>query len=575
VSTQPITVLKFGSSVLAGPRDLPAAVHEIYRELRAGCRVVAVVSAFAGATDRLIEAARKVCETPADDALAMLVATGEAQSAALLAIALERSGVPSLALDAARAGLATRGDLLDAEPCALDVPAIRAALERGAVVVVPGFVGRDASGRTSLLGRGGSDLSALFIAQRLRAQTCRLLKDVDGVYDRDPAAGGARARRFESLTFADALAIGGRIVQAKALRFAMDERVAFEVAAPGSNVATRVGADATALVAAHDRPRKLRVGLLGLGTVGLGVYREIARDRERFELAKILVRRRSLASRRGVARELLASGFQAVLDADCDVIVEALGGLEPASSCIDAALRAGVSVITANKAAVALHGARWRELAAQNDQCFSYSAAVGGAVPMLETVRRAAGERNIESLEGILNATTNFVLDLVADGLEFDAAVARAKELGYCEADPRLDLDGTDAAHKLELLAPAAFGDDVRVTWSERIGIEHLRAVDVRAARALGGCVRLVASCERTADGASARVAPQLLDRFHALSSTRGESNSLVVRFAGGESLFLTGLGAGRFPTTESLLGDLLELSRRDAPRVLAQSAAS
>jgi homoserine dehydrogenase len=567
--------LKFGSSVLAGPRDLPAAVHEIYRELRQGRRVVAVVSAFARATDRLIESARRVCERPADDALAMLVATGEAQSAALLAIALERAGVPSLALDAAQAGLATHGALLDAEPCALDVRAIRSALGRGAVVVVPGFVGRDANGRTSLLGRGGSDLSALFIAQRLRAATCRLLKDVDGVYDRDPAAGGARAQRFESLTFADALAIGGRIVQAKALHYAMDERVAFEVAAPGSSVSTRVGADATALVTAHERPRKLRVGLLGLGTVGLGVYREVARDRERFELARILVRRRSLASRRGVARELLESDFQAVLDADCDVIVEALGGVEPASSFIDAALHAGVSVITANKAAVAVHGARWSDLAAQRGTCFSYSAAVGGAVPMLEVVRRAASEREIESLEGILNATTNFVLDLVAGGLEFDAAVARAKELGYCEADPRLDLDGTDAAHKLELLARAAFGDEVQLIWSERIGIDQLHAADVRAARDAGESVRLAASCTRSAAGVRARVAPQRLAADHALASTRGESNALVARFANGESLFLTGQGAGRFPTTESLLGDLLELARREPSLALAQSAAS
>jgi len=238
-------------------------------------------------------------------------------------------------------------------------------------------------------------------------------------------------------------------------------------------------------------------------------------------------------------------------------------------------LRAGVSVITANKAAVAAHGTRWHALAAQDGLHFSYSAAVGGAVPMLEVVQRAAAGREIDSLEGILNATTNFVLELVADGLEFDAAVARAKELGYAEADPKLDLDGTDAAHKLELLARAAFGEDARLIWAERTGIERTRAADVRDARFAGESVRLVASCTRTAAGVHLRVAPEHLDADRALSSTRGESNSLVVHFADGESLFLTGKGAGRFPTTESLLGDLLELARREPSLALAHSAAS
>jgi homoserine dehydrogenase len=567
VSSLPISVLKFGSSVLRSPRDLGAAVHEIYRELREARRVVAIVSAFGRMTDRLLESARRISDEPSEHALALFVSTGELQAVASLAIALERAGVPSVAMDASRAGIAARGSPLDAQPCGLDVRAIERELDRGAVVVLPGFIGRDANGSACLFGRGGSDLSALFVARELGARTCRLLKDVDGVYDRDPAAAGERARRFAELSFADARAIGGRIVQEKALRFAEDERVELEVGACGSLARTRVSARPSALVASHAKPRPLRVGLLGLGTVGLGVYRELARDRERFSVQKILVKRRTLRGRAGVPSRLLTTEANAVLDARCDVIVEVLGGVETASALVDAALERGISVVSANKAAIVAHGARWRELAALRGAQLVHSAAVGGSVPMLEVVERLARERRIVALEGVLNATTNFVLDLVAGGLDLESAVARARELGYCEANPRTDLDGTDAAHKLELLARVAFGTGLPLRWIEREGIEK-----VRKARAN---VRLVASCRRASDGIEARLALRELDASHSLASVRGAGNALVVTFDDGDPIVLAGQGAGRFPTTESVLGDLLELARSPRTDARVHSAAS
>src|SRR5215218_7680541 len=208
-----VTVLKFGSSVLRTEEDLPLAVHEIYGEWRRGARVLAVVSAFGDTTDGLLGRAERLCPEPEPSALAALLATGEATAAALLGLALARAGIPASVLDPAQAGLRTQGSGLDAELVAADVPRILAELRRG-VVVLPGFVGRDASGETTLLGRGGSDLTALFLAHSLGGR-CVLVKDVDGLYTGDPSGPGPLPRRFTRVGWQTAHAVGGKVVQPK------------------------------------------------------------------------------------------------------------------------------------------------------------------------------------------------------------------------------------------------------------------------------------------------------------------------------------------------------------------------
>ena len=188
-----LIVLKLGGSVLESEASLPRAVHEIYRWRRDGFAVVAVVSAFAGETDRLLERARSLGAAAASSAAA--AATGELTSAALLGAALDRAGVPACVLTPAALALRADGDPLEADPVALESARLEAVLEREGVAVVPGFAGIDARGRTVLLGRGGSDLSALFLAHALGAR-CRLLKDVDGLYEWDPARPGPRPRRY-------------------------------------------------------------------------------------------------------------------------------------------------------------------------------------------------------------------------------------------------------------------------------------------------------------------------------------------------------------------------------------------
>ena len=255
MAKQPLTVLKFGGSVLGTARDYAAAVADVKRHLRRGERVLAVVSALKGATDSLLADAHYFGSAPEPAATASLLATGEAASAARLALALNAAGVAAALLEPAAIGLTTRGPLLDADPVAVDDDALRHALERSGAAVVPGFFGRDTSGGYALFGRGGTDLTALFLAHHLGARACRLLKNVDGVYEHDPEGSGRKPRRYEVISWDDALKLGSRVIQPKALHFARRERVEFDVGAVGSPRGTRVGAGPTAWAGARGAKR--------------------------------------------------------------------------------------------------------------------------------------------------------------------------------------------------------------------------------------------------------------------------------------------------------------------------------
>jgi homoserine dehydrogenase len=233
-------VLKFGSSVLHSEKDLPIAVEEIYRWWRDGRRVIAVVSAFGDTTDRLMRLAHSVCDQPKKSAaLTILLASGEATSSALLGLALSKAGIPARVLDAAQAGLRTFGSRLDADLVAVDSARLLSHARDG-VVVLPGFVGRGEDGDTTLLGRGGSDYSALFLAHRLNA-CCVLLKDVDGLYTRDPADRTMPASRFARVSYDTALRLGGSLVQQKAVRYAAAHALRFTITTVGARLETEVG----------------------------------------------------------------------------------------------------------------------------------------------------------------------------------------------------------------------------------------------------------------------------------------------------------------------------------------------
>ncbi len=236
----PITILKFGSSVLSGPDALTNAVAEIERTLRAGSRAIVVTSAFSGVTERLLNTAQTRFSAPAEKPLASLLATGESRSAAFLSLALDDAGVTNELLQPDRIGLTVRGSWLDSEPVDIEVAAVHKALGRASVIVLPGFFGRRHDGSTALLGRGGSDLTAVFLADRLSAQACRLIKNVDGLFSHDPGSGTVDLYRYDAASWDELATVGGSLVQTKAIEFARKHGVAFTIAAPLSDLGTRV-----------------------------------------------------------------------------------------------------------------------------------------------------------------------------------------------------------------------------------------------------------------------------------------------------------------------------------------------
>jgi homoserine dehydrogenase len=558
VSRPKTVVLKFGSSVLRSERDLPRVVQEIYRAWRTGEQVLVVVSAFGDTTDQLLGRAASICAEPDGVALAALLATGETTATALLAIALHRAGVPVKVFDAAQAGLQTVGSVTDAELIALDTERLRLDLQHF-VIVLPGFVGRDEQNRTTLLGRGGSDFTAAFVAHEIGGR-CVLIKDVDGLYASDPAKASKRPARFREVTYETACQIGDPLIQTKAVHFAAAHRLPLAVTCIGGDSGTKIGSEFDRIARPNAPKEPLSVALLGCGTVGGGVYERLRALPEAFIITGVGVRNRKLKRLPSVPEDLVTEDLEELVKCFCDVVVELIGGTTRAYELVRCALRTGRHVVTANKALLATHGEELRSIAAENGVALLSSAAVGGALPALETIERAKAAGPIRAVSGVLNATSNFVLDEIAAGAKLTDASAAAQKNGYAEADLSFDLDGTDAAQKLILLARLAFGVPLSLESIQREGIDGLTATDLQAARDRRRSVRLIATCWRTGQGVAARVAPKELPQSHPLASVSGAQNRILVELVNGETFVASGSGAGRWPTTEAVIADLMDI---------------
>ena len=446
-----LCVLKFGSSVLEREDDYSKAVLEIYRHARDGEKVVAVVSALAGETDALFAQAVRVGGDSAPDVLvARLARIGELQSAALMALALSKAGLRAFTLDPHEMALVAEGSPLDSDLVGLDSDAVWARIDQNDVVVVPGFIADHAEHGVVTLGRGGTDLSAVFFADRLGAHRVRLIKDVDGVYGDDPAR-NPLAERFSHMSYAEAEAASSGLIQVKALHAAAEKDVLIEVAALGSPEATTI-ARVPAAKSLPPRPERLRVALLGCGSVGAGVLALLQEQPELFEIGPVLVRDVS----RHHEPALFTDKLEDALACDPDVLIELIGGTDLAAEAMHSALARGAQVVTANKAAVARHWDSLHACAARFGGSLRFSAAVGGGAPVIETLRRLDG--SVIAVEGVMNGTCNYLLARLAEGWRFDQALAKAQELGFAEADPSADVDGHDAADKLSILAREAFG---------------------------------------------------------------------------------------------------------------------
>jgi len=556
----PIVVLKFGSSVLGSAADLPLVVDEVYRRLREGVRVIAVVSAFAGETDRLLARARDILgEGAAPAAVAAFVATGELQSAALLTGTLCGAGIAARMSDPRDIGLMVKGEPLEADPVGIDQGAIETLFVDHTVLVLPGFFGMDAHGRVALLGRGGSDLSALFVAGELGSE-CHLVKDVPGVFDRDPALGVRGARRYAVIPWAVAANVAGPLIQPRALAHAARSRTPFTVSCANGALETRIADDAVPRWGPTEEPTvRLRVVLLGCGVVGGGVYERLVADTNHANIVAVVTRHPEDLIRRGVPAALASGDLGQALRGDVDLVIEALSDVEPAASVIAAALSEGKRVISANKAAIT---ARWAKLGGylrEPERRLWIGATVGGAVPVLETLARLQGR--VRAVRGVINGTCNYVLEELAAGRSFGEAVRGAQAAGFAESDPERDLSGMDAADKLSLIAYAAFGAYVPTTSIP------IRGIDGVPGEAGEGVWRLIGSATRAGDDVTLGVAPERIARDSFLGRTAGADNRVEIVLEDGTTVRLAGQGAGRAPTCLAIMGDLHEVLRRQARR--------
>ena len=319
---------------------------------------------------------------------------------------------------------------------------------------------------------------------------------------------------------------------------------------------------------------KVGVGLLGLGTVGGGVASILQNPSERHplvgELELIRVAVRDLNRPRPVALDesLLTTDPSAVIqDPAVDVVVEVIGGLEPARSLILQAIAAGKSVVTANKAVIARHGQEIAEAAAAAGVYVLIEAAVGGGIPIIEPLKQSLGGNRINRVSGIINGTTNYILTRMAvEGAAYDAVLKDAQELGYAEADPAADVNGLDAADKIAILATLAFGGSVDRAAVPTDGISGLQGVDVEYANQLGYGVKLLAVAERMADSGnplplSLRVQPTLVPKDHPLAGVHGVNNAILVEGDPIGRVMFYGPGAGSGPTASAVVADILNIA--------------
>ncbi|WP_412077697.1 homoserine dehydrogenase [Streptomyces xanthophaeus] len=319
--------------------------------------------------------------------------------------------------------------------------------------------------------------------------------------------------------------------------------------------------------------RTLKVALLGCGVVGSDVARYLAthagdleaRIGAPVELAGIAVRRADLP-RPGIPEHLLTTDADALVKrADVDVVVEVIGGTDRARDLITTAFAHGASVVSANKALIAAEGAGLHAAAAAQGVDLYYEAAVAGAIPLLRPLRESLAGDRVNRVIGIVNGTTNFVLDKMDSiGADYPQALKEATALGYAEADPTADVEGHDAAAKAAILAGIAFNTRVRLEDVYREGITAVTAADMAAAKAVGCVVKLLAVCDRGADGTSVtvRVHPAMIPLDHPLAAVRGAYNAVFVEADAAGQLMFYGPGAGGAPTASSVLGDLVAVCR-------------
>ena len=316
----------------------------------------------------------------------------------------------------------------------------------------------------------------------------------------------------------------------------------------------------------------IRVGLLGVGTVGAGVFNVLARNGDEIErrsgrrLEVVQVSRRDVAAAQavvGAQASVTADPFEVVNNPDIDVVVELIGGYTLAKDLVLQAIANGKHVVTANKALLAVHGSEIFEAARQRSVVVAFEAAVAGGIPIIKTLREGMSANRVDWLAGIINGTTNFILsEMRSKGLSFAEVLKQAQALGYAEADPTFDIEGVDAAHKLSLMSAIAFGVQVQFDKAHIEGITKLQTADIRYAEQLGYRIKLLGITKRVEAGVELRVHPTLVPSEHLLANVEGPMNAVVAHGDAVGTVLSYGQGAGGEPTASAVVADMVDLAR-------------
>ncbi|WP_426109942.1 homoserine dehydrogenase [Massilia sp. PWRC2] len=320
----------------------------------------------------------------------------------------------------------------------------------------------------------------------------------------------------------------------------------------------------------------IKVGLLGIGTVGAGTYNVLLRNQEEIrrragrgiEITMVAARDVARASALvGAGVTVVGDPFAVVDHPDIDIVIELIGGYELPRELVLRAIANGKHVVTANKALLAMHGNEIFAAAQERGVMVAFEAAVAGGIPIIKALREGLTANRIESVAGIINGTTNFILSEMRDkGLDFATALAQAQALGYAEADPTFDIEGVDAAHKLTIMSAIAFGIPVQFERAHIEGISKLQAVDIKYAEQLGYRIKLLGITRRTVidgvEGIELRVHPTLIPAKRLIANVEGAMNAVLVQADAVGATLYYGKGAGAEPTASSVIADLVDITR-------------
>lgn len=317
--------------------------------------------------------------------------------------------------------------------------------------------------------------------------------------------------------------------------------------------------------------KKIKIGLLGLGTVGTGVYKLIGRRADimdktigaELEIKKILVHNMN-KKREGIDPSLLTDDWREIIEDDeIQIVVEVMGGMEPAKTIILEALRAGKNVVSANKDLIAEEGRILLDTAQENGKDFLFEAAVAGGIPIIRPLKQCLAANEISDVLGIVNGTTNYILTkMFEDGMEFEDALRQAQELGYAEADPTADVEGLDAGRKVAIMASIAFHSRVVFSDVYTEGITKITAADIEYAREFDSVIKLLGVARSTETGIEVGVYPMMIGKDHPLASVRDSFNAVFIHGDAVDDAMFYGRGAGEMPTASAVVGDVIDAAR-------------